>query len=164
MLNFSAHLTEHCTRSKSAWPGDRELFFSRPKLNVSRLRRPGAVRAQPWPRFQSSSPKLLEDLKCNEKLGLASSSSSHTNNTRTFRIQRFFHQIHCIVWTLKWDFFFSFTYIHRLTLWIQCVVGEKKVVFTEVWKRPPRRRPSLNWYPVPQYSVSLGHRSPKLRA
>ena len=47
MLNFSARLTEHCTRSKSARPGDRELFFSRPKLNVSRLRRPGAVRAQP---------------------------------------------------------------------------------------------------------------------
>ena len=46
MLNFSARLTEHCTRSKSARPGDREFFFSRPKLNVSRLRRPGAVRAQ----------------------------------------------------------------------------------------------------------------------
>ena len=48
MLNFSARLTEHFTRSKSARPGDRELFFSRPKLNLSRLRRPGAVRAQPW--------------------------------------------------------------------------------------------------------------------
>ena len=47
MLNFSSCLTEHCIRSKSARPGDRELFFSRPKLNVSRLRRPGAVRAQP---------------------------------------------------------------------------------------------------------------------
>ena len=47
MLNFSARLTEHCTRSKSAQPGNRELFFSRLKLNVSRLRRPGAVRAQP---------------------------------------------------------------------------------------------------------------------
>ena len=48
MLNFSARLTEHWTRSKSARLGDRELFFSRLKLNVSRLRRPGAVRAQPW--------------------------------------------------------------------------------------------------------------------
>ena len=47
MLNFSARLTEHFTTSKSARPGDRELFFSRPKLNVSRLRQPGAVRAQP---------------------------------------------------------------------------------------------------------------------
>ena len=47
MLNFPALLTEHCTRSKSARPGDQELFFSRPKLTVSRLRRPGTVRAQP---------------------------------------------------------------------------------------------------------------------
>ena len=48
MLNFSARLTEHCTRSKSAQPGDQELSFSCPKLNVSRLRRLGAVRAHPW--------------------------------------------------------------------------------------------------------------------
>ena len=47
MLNFSARLTEHCIRSKSARPGDWQHFFSCPKLNVSRLRRPGAVRAQP---------------------------------------------------------------------------------------------------------------------
>ena len=47
MVNFSAHLSEHCTRSKRAQPGDRELFFGRPQLNVSRLRRPGAIRAQP---------------------------------------------------------------------------------------------------------------------
>ena len=45
MLNFSARLTEHCTRSKSAQLGDRELFFSCPKLNVSRLRWLGAIRA-----------------------------------------------------------------------------------------------------------------------
>ena len=48
MLNFSARLTEDCTRSKSARPGDQELFFSRPKQNVSCLRRPGTLRAQPW--------------------------------------------------------------------------------------------------------------------
>ena len=48
MLNFSAQLTEHCIRSKSARTGDWELFFSHPKRNVSCLRRPGAVRAQPW--------------------------------------------------------------------------------------------------------------------
>ena len=49
MLNFSARLTEHFTTSKSARPGNRELFFSCPKLNFSRLRRLGAVRAQPCP-------------------------------------------------------------------------------------------------------------------
>ena len=37
MFNFSAHLTEHCTTSKRARQGDWEFFFSRPKLNVSRL-------------------------------------------------------------------------------------------------------------------------------
>ena len=31
----------------SARPGDRVTFFTRPKPNVSRVRRPGAVRAQP---------------------------------------------------------------------------------------------------------------------
>ena len=37
MFNFSAHLTEHCTTSESARQGDREFFFRRLKLNVSRL-------------------------------------------------------------------------------------------------------------------------------
>ena len=31
-----------------ARPGDQENIFGRPRPNVSRLRRPGAVRAQPW--------------------------------------------------------------------------------------------------------------------
>ena len=31
-----------------ARPGDQEYIFGRPRPNVSRLRRPGAVRAQPW--------------------------------------------------------------------------------------------------------------------
>ena len=52
MFNFSARLTEHCTKSKSAWLGDWEFFFSRPKVNVSCLRQPGAVRAQPCRIFQ----------------------------------------------------------------------------------------------------------------
>ena len=52
MFNFSACLTEHCIRGKSAWLGDREIFFTPPKLNVSRLRRPGAIRAQPWTSFK----------------------------------------------------------------------------------------------------------------
>ena len=33
-------------QNKSARPGDRQFFFSRPKPNVSRLWRPGAIRAQ----------------------------------------------------------------------------------------------------------------------
>ena len=64
MLNFSARLTEHCTRSKSARPGDRELFFSRPKLNVSRLRRLGAVRVQPCcMRQESASEQHINIMK-----------------------------------------------------------------------------------------------------
>ena len=45
---FCLLITEHCTRSQSAWPGDREFFFTRPNLNVSQLRRLGAIRVQPW--------------------------------------------------------------------------------------------------------------------
>ena len=37
MFNFSAPLTEHCATSESARQGDREFFFRRLKLNVSRL-------------------------------------------------------------------------------------------------------------------------------
>ena len=46
-LKFFACLTRHCTKSESAWPDNLEFFLTRPKLNVSRLRQPGAVRAQP---------------------------------------------------------------------------------------------------------------------
>ena len=55
MVNFSAQLTEHCTRSKSARLGDREFFFSRPQLNVSHLRQPGTIRAQPCSQFSNTS-------------------------------------------------------------------------------------------------------------
>ena len=36
MFNFSSHLTEYCTRSKSAGLGDRECCFLRPEW-LSRL-------------------------------------------------------------------------------------------------------------------------------
>ena len=44
---FLVALSARNTISQSARPGDRVVFLTRPKPNASRLRRPGAVRAQP---------------------------------------------------------------------------------------------------------------------
>ena len=47
MLKLLACLFAQNTTSQSAWPGDWVIFLTRAKPNVGRLRRPGAVRAQP---------------------------------------------------------------------------------------------------------------------
>ena len=47
ILKFLAALSARNTISQSVRPGDRVIFLTRPKPNVSRLRQPGAVRAQP---------------------------------------------------------------------------------------------------------------------
>ena len=46
-VKFFACLTRHCIRSENARLGDWEFFLTRLKLNVSRLRQPGAIRAHP---------------------------------------------------------------------------------------------------------------------
>ena len=46
-ISFTA-LSAQNTISQSAWPGDRVIFRTCRKPNISRLRRQGAVRANPW--------------------------------------------------------------------------------------------------------------------
>ena len=41
---------ERQARELGARPGELNFFLSRPRPNVGRLRRPGAVRVQPWAR------------------------------------------------------------------------------------------------------------------
>ena len=36
------------SRNQPSWPGDQEYIFGRSRPNVSCLRRPGPVRAEPW--------------------------------------------------------------------------------------------------------------------